>query len=327
MGGEGPMSEQGGYGRLGRRLRRILVILPYAIRHPGVPIDELSARFGIRRADLIEDLDLVFVCGLPGYGPGDLIDVSLDEDRIYVRMADYFAAPLRLSSAEALVLYASAAALAQLPEMAEADALKRALEKLGRALGLSPQDGHAPIHVQIERGPGSHLRILKEALERARQVRIEYFSASRAELTERTVEPWTLIAALGRWYLVGLDHASNEERMFRVDRIKSVAMLDTHAEVPKDFDPSRYKGAFSGSEEQPSVTFEISPAAARWFEDYYPVASSQTLRDGWRRLELVTSSDRWAAGLVVRLGPHVRAVTPRSVVAEARRLAERLLPA
>jgi proteasome accessory factor C len=323
----GAVTEQAGYGRLGRRLRRILVILPYAIRHHGVSVDELAAKFGVHRDDLIEDLNLVFVCGLPGYGPGDLIDVSLDEDRIYVRMADYFAAPLRLTSAEALVLYASAAALAQLPDMAEADALKRALDKLGRALGISGQDGAAPIHVQIERGPGSHLRSLKEALEHSKQVRIEYFSAARGELTERIVDPWTLIAALGRWYLVGLDHASEEERMFRVDRIKSVLILDTDAEVPTDFDPGRYKGAFSGAEMQPSVSFDISPAAARWFEDYYPVASSQTLADGWRRLELVTSSDRWAAGLVLRLGPHVRAIKPRSVVAEARKLAERLMPA
>lgn len=321
------VSEQGGYGRLGRRLRRILVILPYAIQHPGVSVGELAAKFGVNRADLVEDLNLVFVCGLPGYGPGDLIDVSLDEDRIYVRMADYFAAPLRLSPAEALVLYSSAAALTQIPDMAEADALKRGLAKLGRSLGMGSEDGPAPIQVQLERGPGVHLENLKEALERSRQVQIEYFSSSRAELTDRTVDPWSLIAALGRWYLVGLDHASGEERMFRVDRIKSVEMLDTGASIPDDFDAARYKGAFSGSEEKPGVSFEISPAAARWFEDYYPVASSQTLSDGWRRIKLVASSDRWAAGLVVRLGPHVRAVKPPSVVAEARSLARRLLPA
>jgi proteasome accessory factor C len=320
------VSEQTGYGRLGRRLRRILVMLPYAIRHPGVSVDELANKFGVKRDDLIEDLNLVFVCGLPGYGPGDLIDVGLDGDRIYVRMADYFAAPLRLSPAEALVLYASAAALTQLPDMAEADALKRALRKLGRALGVGDGGGPEPIRVELESGPATHLRALKDALERTRAVRIEYFSAGRGELTDRVVEPWSLIAALGRWYLVGQDSKSGEERMFRVDRVKSVTILDETARVPNDFDPSRYAGAFSATGESPRVSLEISPDAARWFEDYYPVASSETLADGWRRLELVASSDRWAAGLVVRLGPHVRAVRPRSVVKEARRLALLLLP-
>jgi proteasome accessory factor C len=327
MGGQEAVSEQVGYGRLGRRLRRILVILPYAIRHPGVSVDELAAKFGIDRSALLEDLNLVFLCGLPGYGPGDLIDVSLDEDRIYVRMADYFASPLRLSAAEALVLYASAAALTQLPDMSEAEALRRALAKLGRALGVAPDDGPAPIQVHLERGPAAHLSVLRDALERNRRIQMEYFSASRAELTAREVDPWSLIAALGRWYLVGLDHDSGEERMFRVDRIKSVETTNAEAPVPEDFDATHYKGAFSGTEERPRVSFEISPDAARWFEDYYPVASSETLPDGWRRLRLVASSDRWAAGLVVRLGPHVRGVKPRSVVDEARRLAERLMPA
>ncbi|HWL65262.1 MAG TPA: protein pafC, partial [Actinomycetota bacterium] len=93
-------------GRLGRRLSRILLLLPYAIQHPGVTVGELAGKFGIDKRDLLDDLNLVFLCGLPGYGPGDLIDVDLDEDRVYVRMADYFAAPLRLAPAEALVLYA-----------------------------------------------------------------------------------------------------------------------------------------------------------------------------------------------------------------------------
>ena len=79
---------------------------------------------GCPKRDLIEDLNLLFMCGLPGYGPGDLIDVSYEEDRVYVRMADYFVAPLRLTPAEAIALYAGSAALAALPEMAEADVFR-----------------------------------------------------------------------------------------------------------------------------------------------------------------------------------------------------------
>jgi proteasome accessory factor C len=315
------MSEEG-YGRLGRRLRRILVVLPYAIQHPGVSVGELAAKFGVARRDLIDDLNLVFLCGLPGYGPGDLIDVTLDDDRVHVRMADYFAAPLRLSPAEALVLYASGEALSQLPDMAEADALNRALTKLGRALGVhSEDDGGRAVRIQLEGGPATHLQAVKDALEKKRRVRIEYLSASRGQLTERIVDPWSLITALGRWYLVGWDGLTEDERMFRLDRIKSVAVLDDAADVPDDFDPARYKGAFRARDEAPSLSLEISPGAARWFEDYYPVSSASDLEDGWRRLELVSSSDRWAATLVLRLGRDVRAIRPESVVTEARRIA------
>ena len=211
------------YGRLGRRLRRILLMLPYAIKHPGVSVDELSRKFGVEKRDLLEDLNLVYMCGLPGYGPGDLIDVSFEDDRVYVRMADYFSAPLRLSPAEALSLYAGGAALASLPDMTDADALRSALEKLGRALGADG-DRSADVTVHLEEGASEHLGVIQEALRKGKRIHLEYLSASRGVLTERDVDPWGLIAALGYWYIVGLDHDSGEERMFRTDRIKAVAL-------------------------------------------------------------------------------------------------------
>jgi proteasome accessory factor C len=264
------------------------------------------------------------MCGLPGYGPGDLIDVRLEEDRVYIDMADYFGAPLRLTPAEALVLYAGGSAIASLPGMEEADALRRALEKLGRALNISTDDDHSAVQVRLEPGPGAHIEALQTALRDSVRVDLEYFSASRGELTHRTVEPWGLIAALGRWYLVGLDHLTGEERMFRIDRIKSVALRTEPALVPDDFDPGRYKGAFSGGDGDMTVILEISPAAARWFEDYYPVTDGRTLEDGWRRVELIASGERWAATLVVRLGADVRAIEPSLVEEEARALATRV---
>jgi proteasome accessory factor C len=308
-------------GRLGRRLRRILLLLPYAIRHPGVTIDELSTKFGVNKRELMEDLNLVFMCGLPGYGPGDLIDVSIEDDKVYVRMADYFSAPLKLSSAEALALYAGVKTMTELPEMEGADALNRGLEKLGRALGLGEKESGVGIEVQLERGPDAHLKTIQRALQSGKRVHLEYMSASRGGLSEREVDPWGLVAALGRWYLVALDHLSGEERMFRLDRVKEAEVLDTDAEVPKDFDPKRYQGAFPDKKQEPNVSFEISPEVSRWFEDYYPVERSEDLSDGWRHVDLVASGDRWAATLILRLGNGVRAIEPPSVLEETRRLA------
>jgi proteasome accessory factor C len=293
-------------------------MLPYAIQHPGVTVGELSRKFGVAKRDVMEDLNLVFLCGLPGYGPGDLIDVWFDDDRVEVRMADYFAAPLRLTPAEALALYAGGAALVQLPGLEGADSLKRALEKLRRALGA----GLAGVGVRVEHAPETHLERLRSALGERKRVHMEYFSASRGAMTERDIDPWGLLAALGRWYLVGMDHLSNEERMFRIDRIKSVTVLEEPARIPDDFDPERYRGAFVGDREQERVTLVISPAAARWFEDYYPVVHSRSLDDGSREVTLVSSGTRWAATLILRLGSDARAAEPAAVMNEARALAQ-----
>ena len=298
--------------RLAKRLKRILLLVPYAIKHPGVSVDELSAKFDIKKTDLVDDLNLLFMCGLPGYGPGDLIDIEFDSGYVYVRMADYFAAPLRLTPVEALALYAGGAAMASMPEMDQADALKRALEKLGVALGRK-DDGSPLVDVRFEADPSDHLKAIQRGLANKKRVRLEYFSASSGEIGTRDIDPWSLYAALGRWYLVALDHRSNEERMFRVDRIKSAVVLDEDAEIPTDFDPNAYTAAFRERAGQPVARFEISPRVARWFEEYYPVRSASTLSDGWRAVELSYTKPQWVAALVLSIGDGVRNIEPVEV--------------
>jgi proteasome accessory factor C len=298
--------------RLTKRLTRILLLVPYAIKHPGVSVDELSAKFGIKKNDLIEDLNLLFMCGLPGYGPGDLIDIDFDSGFVYVRMADYFSAPLKLTAVEALALYAGAAAMASIPEMDQADALGKALDKLRVALGAN-DEGSALVDVRFEPDPSSHLTVVQDALSRRRRLHLEYFSASSGEVGEREIDPWTLYAALGRWYLIGLDHLSGEERMFRVDRIKSAAVLDTEADIPEGFDAHGYSGAYRDRPDLPTARFEISPQVARWFEEYYPVRSAESLPDGWRAIELSYTKPPWVASLILSIGDGVRGIQPREV--------------
>jgi proteasome accessory factor C len=309
-----------GGGRLSKRLERILTMLPYVIAHPGVEVSELATRFGVKEKELVKDLQMLWFCGLPGYGPGDLIEVSLEGDRVFVDTADYFSKTMRITPAQALALYAGGAAVSSLPGMEKADALRRALTKLGAALNVG-SGGSPGISVTLDPGSPAHLEGLQEALNQRTAVGLEYLSASRGELTERTVEPWGLIAAHGHWYLVGLDHLSGEERMFRTDRIKRVTLNDDPVEVPPDFDPDNYRGAFSGHGSG-TLTLEIHPSVAEWFEDYYPVSSASSLDDGWRSVSLIAGGERWAATLIARLGSNVRNVQPPEMLSPARELAK-----
>ena len=74
----------------------MLVIVPYLVQHPGSALPEVATLYDVPRDQLRRDLDLLFMSGLPPYGPGDLIDVEVDEDeRVWIRMADHFSRPLR----------------------------------------------------------------------------------------------------------------------------------------------------------------------------------------------------------------------------------------
>ncbi|HEX2053896.1 MAG TPA: WYL domain-containing protein [Actinomycetota bacterium] len=290
---------------LEERFRRLLLLVPYVLRNNGVTVDEVCERFGVTRGELVADLNLLFMCGLPGYGPGDLIEAYIDGDQVWIRMADYFSRPMRLTPAEGLMLHAGGQALAAVsgPD----PALERAMEQLSKALTPGALER---VNVGLE-APGE-LSVVKRALEDRRRLHLVYQSQSKDEVTSRDVDPWALLLSDGRWYLVGYCHRVNDERIFRVDRMRSVVPLDEPAEVPADLDLSQYSSVYSEGENDPTVTLEIAPRA-NWVCDYYPLVSQEPLENGWIRIRLKAGGLAWLERLLLRLGPEARVVEPESL--------------
>ena len=298
------------------RFRRLLLLVPFVLARQGVAVDEVRKRFGISRAQLVADLNLLFVCGLPGYGPGDLIDAYVDGDGVWIRMAEYFHRPLRLTPAEGLLLYAGAAALAA-TGVAD-DALGRAIEHLKAALGPNVLDG---VSVGLEEAAG--LQTLREALLRDRRVRIVYQARSTEHTTERTVDPWTLFLASGRWYLAGWCHKVEDERVFRVDRMRSVVLLEEPAKAPEDVDLSRYANLHIQGDDVRTVVLDVAPEAG-WVAEHYPIESKEALGDGWVRIRLQAGGTALLERLLLSLGTRARVVEPDELAVRVRDLACRL---
>jgi proteasome accessory factor C len=287
------------------RFRRLLLLVPYVLRNNGATVDEVSERFDITRTELVADLNLLFMCGLPGYGPGDLIEAYIDGDQVWIRMADYFARPMRLTPAEGLMLYAGGQALAAVsgPD----PALERAMEQLSKALTPGALER---VSVGLEAPEG--LAVVKQALESKRRLHLVYQSQSKDEVTERDVDPWALLLSEGRWYLLGYCHRVNDERIFRIDRMRSVRQLADVAQIPDDFDLSQYDSVYFESENALTVTLDIAPRA-NWVCDYYPLLSQESLDDGWIRIRLKAGGLAWLERLLLRLGPEARIIEPDSL--------------
>lgn len=79
------------------RLSRILALIPYVLGQDSADVEEILERFGYTKDQLTRDLNTVFVCGLPGYGPGDLMEAYIDEDEVVIDAADYFSNAPRLT--------------------------------------------------------------------------------------------------------------------------------------------------------------------------------------------------------------------------------------
>jgi proteasome accessory factor C len=306
------------------RLRRLLAAVPYIIRHPGVRVAEVAALFGMQERDLVQDLNLLFMAGLPPYGPGDLVDVEIDEGgRVWIRMAEYFSRPVRLTSSEAFSLYLRGKALLGTPGLQEAGALASALGKIEASLGPDALSRLVE-RVRVESGAGFEriLGGLRRAAEEHLRIRIEYFSASRDELTTREIEPEHVFAAMGHWYVVAWDPAVEDERMFRADRVRSVA------DTGKRFEPRGLAGPerplYSRTSADRPVRLRLGPAA-RWVAEYYVVEDVRESEDGTVEVTLPTKDLPWVAKLVLRLGGEAVALEPPELAPMVREAAERAL--
>src|SRR5690606_41276614 len=82
-------------------LARLLNLVPYLLARPGIRIADAAADLGVSEQQLRDDLELLWVCGLPGYGPGDLIDMAFVGDRVNITYSAGIYRTLRLSPDEA----------------------------------------------------------------------------------------------------------------------------------------------------------------------------------------------------------------------------------
>lgn len=276
--------------RTAHRLTRILSMLPWVIGNPGVTVQEVCERFGYTRSALIEDLNLVFVCGLPGYGPGDLMVAYVDEDEVVVDMADYFSRALRLSASEALALLAAAETLIATNQAPPA--LRSAVDKLTAALGIAQDD---TIAVEIE-GESDHVSRLRRAATEGQVIDLTYTSLNKGETTRRLVEPWSVFTTLGNWYLSGFCRSAGAERVFRVDRIRSAN--PTEETFTPNPEPPAPLLRYTPSEGDVRALIRLGPRAA-WVAEYYPVdiVSTDPLV-----VRFSASDASVAARLLVRLG-------------------------
>jgi proteasome accessory factor C len=288
------------------RLSRLLALVPYLVSRQGVPLPAAAAEFGITESQLVKDLELLFVCGTPGHLPDDLIDVDWDDGHVFLTNADPIARPLRLGVDEALALLVGLRALADVPGLHDRDALQRTILKLEHAAG---EAGAPSVQVRVEVEAQGPLADVRRALETGRRVHLTYFVPSRDETTDRDVDPMRVLLVDGRWYLEGWCRRAEDVRLFRMDRVEALTVLETPADVPaaateRDLE----EGLFRPSEADRLVSVQLAPPA-HWVVDYYPV--EEVVEDDDHLLvRLRVVDDGWLRQLALRLGGALRVLDP-----------------
>lgn len=307
------------------RLRRLLSLIPYVLKHQGATYDELCEVFGVSRKQLVDDLNLIFLCGQPDYSPADLIDVVMDEDRVYIGMADYFARPLRFTPSELSGLYLACSALARLVGAPASPGLSSVMEKIRGALGmgeLAPEEVEQSLELASHAAEGEILSGLARACEERLVVDMEYYSYGRDELTRRRVNPLSLEFGMGHWYLCAWDEPSGEVRVFRVDRIKELTVTGETFQPPEK---EVYAGPYGTVEEGDiTVRLRFAPELAGWAREQ-PIFSEVEEEGPCLVCSLKTDKLSWLERELLSWGAGVEVLEPRELRDGIRRRVEKIL--
>jgi proteasome accessory factor C len=285
------------------RLGRLLAVVPWVAAHDGPTVAEVGRRFGVEEKTLLEDLNLLFMCGVYPFTPDVLIDVDVSEGRVWIRMADYFRRPLRLSPQEGLALVSAGSALLSVPGADPDGALATALAKVQNVLGVGPGDG---VDIELAQVTPGVLQTVRQAVDHHEKLELDYYSFGRDGHSRRVVQPWRLFNANGQWYLAAWCERAVDQRLFRVDRISRAELL------AEGFD--RPAGAAGGptdvyhpAPEDPVVVLDLE-RAAHWIAEQYPNEGVEVRPDSVLRVRLRASQPAWLARVLLRGGPDVRVV-------------------
>ena len=204
------------------RAIRLLDLVPYIVAHPGISITELAKEFSISRDEVLKDLNLLFLCGLPGYTPLELIDISFDEESVVIRDPQNLAAPRNLNESEALIARIALAALEEsTPKTSTAYPQIIALrEKIAKAFSSSIPASAITFTLDKERAT---LEAIERAIKKELDLEITYNNVTKDSSSRRSITPISIIAEDKRTLVSAYCHSAKGLRTFNLAQISEVS--------------------------------------------------------------------------------------------------------
>jgi proteasome accessory factor C len=300
----------------------MLALVPWLAEHDGVTIAEAARHFEVSEKQLEDDLWLVIMCGVPGYMPDQLIDIDFwDDGRIRVIEPLTLTRPMRLSAEEAVTLLIALRLMAQVPGVAQREAILTAMAKIESSMDINIAQASASTPAFVETHVDEAvLRVIEES--HGSPLTITYASGSDDTVTERVIEIDRTLSVDGLIYLDAYCHRAGAQRTFRLDRVLSAQpSADEGLERPT----GDYDMVPMPSSRDLEVVVQLDPQA-RWLVDVY---GAEVLSTTPYTVRLAAHSASWAIRLVLSLGGAARVMEPASLrlaVLDAARAARAAYP-
>lgn len=312
---------------------RLLHLVRLLVRTKELPIARLCEELEVDETELRADIELLSLCGLPPYGPENLIEIDVVGDRVRLSNRLLSPPPLQLSDEEAAGLRI-ALKIAEAQGWPEKKALSSAIRKLESALIPERREGARRLARRlavVSRDPSEErvLLLVRQAIENRTSLDIEYYSDGREAMTSRRIDPYRVVAFPRARYVIAWCHFRRAVLVFRLDRFLRAKKTTARFEPPSDLRIEDYLGDRpKDASTMVEATVRFAPAVGRVALETYPEAKSTP--DGgalwrtrvWPTLAFCRQIVAWGGAAEV-LGP---TALREKVKDYAREIAERYAP-
>jgi proteasome accessory factor C len=222
------------------QVARLLDLVPYLVSNQGIALEKIAEDFNTSKSEILADLNTLWMCGLPGYTPLELIDLSFDTGFVSIRNADVLSVPRKLTSAEvgAIIIGLSIIKESISSESKHIPLIEELISKLSFNSQLKVPE-------IISTGIPTDLRNkIYSAMKNNQKILISYHSFSRDEITTREIVPLTFTREINNEYVHSFCITSHDFRDFRLDRILDVSnteSLDSTSIVSEEKNENEYE--------------------------------------------------------------------------------------
>jgi predicted DNA-binding transcriptional regulator YafY len=294
------------------QLRRVLQLIPELGDGEPHPIAEIARKVGVDREVMLRDIRTI---AERFDAPGAFVEglqIVLEPETVSV-VPNHFLRPMRLTRAELCALELGLAMLRGERPVEEHRAIERARDRLRQAIAATGEDDPEDYRMAAlsPAGDPEHLRRLREAHRARRRVRLSYRKAGAEQSTSRLLCPYGIVFTGGMWYVVA-NCGDEGVRIFRLDRVEGVEVLEDRYEAPADFslDEILREGKAFQAPDPATLRVRYSPRIARWIAER---EGKQVAADGSLVLEHPLADADWAVRHVLQYGPDAEVLEPAAV--------------
>ena len=292
------------------RALRTMDLIPYILENPGVSIAKLAKQFSVTEKQIESDLQLVFMCGLPGYTPYELIDLIFEDGVVSIIDPQVLDKPRRFTKSELVVIALGLQLLGELSSsnskrLSKIKLLSNKITQLGgsNSVIFAPSSSQSPF-----------VDVISNAITNKKSLTMQYQSLVKDEVSIRTIFPHNLYFMNGNLYLSAMDLAAKADRVFKVDLIKT-------CEVGNDISSEIVNENNSTIE----VVLDVQKTYKNFIERNSSIITAVEEQKNCFRVHLKLSNLEWLKRSILSNSPGIKVISPSLLAQEVSALATSLL--